>query len=291
LLSRVVRPFLLRRVKSDPAIAPELPAKTELDQVVPLTAEQTTLYEAVVRQTLADIAQSEGMQRRGLVFKLMTALKQICNHPAQFLHETGPLPRRSGKLAALDELLDIIVSADESVLVFTQYVEMGSLIVAHLADRGIATAFLHGGTPARQRERLVEEFQAGVVPVFVLSLKAGGVGLNLTRATHVIHYDRWWNPAVEDQATDRAYRIGQDRPVTVHRLVAEGTVEDKIAALLTDKRLLADSVVGTGEAWLAELSDRELADLVALSTQSTTAEEAAEEAAEDPAEEPAQDAS
>jgi SNF2 family DNA or RNA helicase len=277
-LSRVVRPFLLRRVKSDPTIAPELPAKTELDQVVPLTAEQTTLYEAVVRQTLADIAESEGIQRRGLVFKLMTGLKQICNHPAQFLHENGPLPRRSGKLAALDELVDIIVASDESALVFTQYVEMGSLIVAHLAERGIPVAFLHGGTPSRRREQLVEEFQAGAVPVFVLSLKAGGVGLNLTRATHVIHYDRWWNPAVEDQATDRAYRIGQDQPVTVHRLVAEGTVEDKIAALLADKRHLADSVIGTGEAWLGELSDSELADLVTLGAQSATADEAAEDA-------------
>jgi superfamily II DNA or RNA helicase len=277
-LSRVVRPFLLRRVKSDPAIAPELPAKTELDQVVPLTAEQTTLYEAVVRQTLADIAQSEGMQRRGLVFKLMTGLKQICNHPAQFLHETGPLPRRSGKLAALDELLDIILASDESALVFTQYVEMGSLIVAHLADRGVPAAFLHGGTSAKRREQLVEEFQAGAVPVFVLSLKAGGVGLNLTRATHVIHYDRWWNPAVEDQATDRAYRIGQDRPVTVHRLVTEGTVEDKVAAMLADKRRLADAVVGTGEAWLAEMSDSDLADLVSLATPLTTPDEAAEDA-------------
>jgi hypothetical protein len=269
LLSRVVRPFLLRRVKSDPTIAPELPAKTELDQVVPLTAEQTTLYEAVVRETLTTISASEGIERRGLIFKLMTSLKQICNHPAQFLHETGPLPRRSGKLTALDELLDIILSSNESVLVFTQYVEMGSLIVAHLAARGIDAAFLHGATSARKREELVESFQAGDVPVFVLSLKAGGVGLNLTRATHVIHYDRWWNPAVEDQATDRAYRIGQDRPVTVHRLVAEGTVEDKIAAMLTDKRYLADAVVGTGEAWIGELSDRDLAELVSLSAVAT----------------------
>jgi SNF2 family DNA or RNA helicase len=155
---------------------------------------------------------------------------------------------------------------------------MGSLIVAHLADRGVPAAFLHGGTSAKRREQLVEEFQAGAVPVFVLSLKAGGVGLNLTRATHVIHYDRWWNPAVEDQATDRAYRIGQDRPVTVHRLVTEGTVEDKVAAMLADKRRLADAVVGTGEAWLAEMSDSDLADLVSLATPLTTPDEAAEDA-------------
>jgi superfamily II DNA or RNA helicase len=263
-LARLVRPFLLRRVKSDPTIAPELPAKTELDQVVPLTAEQTTLYEAVVRNTLADIAAKTGIERRGLVFKLMTSLKQICNHPAQFLHESGPLPARSGKLAALDELLDIIGASDESVLVFTQYVEMGRLIVAHLADRGVGSLFLHGSTTATARERMVAEFQDGAAPVFVLSLKAGGVGLNLTRATHVIHYDRWWNPAVEDQATDRAYRIGQGRAVTVHRLVAEGTVEDKIATLLVSKRDLADVIVGSGEGWIADLSDGELADLVQL---------------------------
>jgi superfamily II DNA or RNA helicase len=263
-LARLVRPFLLRRVKSDPTIAPELPAKTELDQVVPLTAEQTTLYEAVVRNTLADIASKTGIERRGLVFKLITSLKQICNHPAQFLHESGPLPARSGKLAALDELLDIILASDESVLVFTQYVELGRLLVAHLTNRGIGSLFLHGSTTAKARERMVADFQAGAAPVFVLSLKAGGVGLNLTRATHVIHYDRWWNPAVEDQATDRAYRIGQGRAVTVHRLVTEGTVEDKIAVLLAGKRDLAEAIVGAGEGWIADLSDADLADLVQL---------------------------
>jgi superfamily II DNA or RNA helicase len=263
-LARVVRPFLLRRRKSDPRIAPELPAKTETDRVVPLTAEQATLYEAVVRETLAKIASSEGIERRGLVLGLLTALKQICNHPAQYLHEAAPLPGRSGKLAALDELLDVILDEGEATLVFSQYVEMCGLIRAHLAQRGVPTLFLHGRVPARRREELVAGFQEGGAPVFLLSLKAGGVGLNLTRATHVVHYDRWWNPAVEDQATDRAYRIGQDRPVQVHRLVTEGTLEDRIAALLASKRGLAEAVVGAGESWITELSDAELAELVSL---------------------------
>jgi SNF2 family DNA or RNA helicase len=263
-LARVVRPFLLRRRKSDPRIAPELPAKTETDRVVPLTAEQATLYEAVVRETLAKITASEGIERRGLVLGLLTALKQICNHPAQYLHEAAPLPGRSGKLAALDELLDVILDEGEAALVFSQYVEMCRLIRAHLADRGVPSLFLHGGVPARRREELVARFQDGGAPLFLLSLKAGGVGLNLTRATHVVHYDRWWNPAVEDQATDRAYRIGQDRPVQVHRLVTEGTLEDRIAALLESKRGLAEAVVGAGEAWITELSNAELVELVSL---------------------------
>jgi SNF2 family DNA or RNA helicase len=263
-LAGVVRPFLLRRRKSDPGIAPELPPKTERDLVVPLTVEQVTLYEAAVRESLAAIGEANGITRRGLVLRLLTMLKQITNHPAQFLGQDGPLEGRSGKLDALDELLDVIVAEDDSVLVFTQYVQMGKLIDRHLADRGIATRFLHGRVPAARREAMVDEFQAGRAPVMLLSLKAGGTGLNLTRATHVVHYDRWWNPAVEDQATDRAYRIGQDRAVQVHRLVTEGTIEDRVAQLLATKRELAESVIGTGEAWIGELSDDELTDLVSL---------------------------
>ncbi|TCO32917.1 SNF2 family DNA or RNA helicase [Kribbella steppae] len=265
-LARVTRPFLLRRKKSDPGIAPELPQKTEHDVVVPLTVEQATLYQAVAKETLAKIESAEGIARRGLVLSLLTQLKQVCNHPAQFLHEPGPLERRSGKLAALDELLDVILAEGESVLIFSQYVEMCRLIEAHLAARRIKTLFLHGGIGVRKREQLVAEFQAGEAQVFLLSLKAGGVGLTLTRATHVVHYDRWWNPAVEDQATDRAYRIGQDRPVQVHRLVTENTLEDRISTVIASKRDLADAVVGSGEAWLSELSDSELTELVELST-------------------------
>ncbi|MFE9446402.1 DEAD/DEAH box helicase [Streptomyces sp. NPDC006602] len=264
-LTRLTRPFLLRRRKSDPGIAPELPAKTETDHPVTLTREQAALYEAQVRETMAFIEKSDGIARRGLVLKLLTALKQICNHPAHYLRETGPLPRRSGKLELLDELLDTVVAEDEGALVFTQYTQMGKLLERHFADRGVRARYLHGATPVPRREEMVAAFQEGEFPVFLLSLKAAGTGLNLTRATHVIHYDRWWNPAVEDQATDRAYRIGQDRPVQVHRLTTQGTVEDKVAGLLGAKRALADQVIASGEAALTELSDTDLAELVALS--------------------------
>ncbi len=260
----LIRPFLLRRKKTDPGIAPELPPKTETDLFVPLTAEQVTLYEAVVRETMEAIAAKQGIERAGLVFKLLTALKQICNHPAQYLKQAGPFVGRSGKLAAFDELTDLILPGGEAMLVFTQYTQMATLLQRHLDERGIGSVFLHGGVPVRRREEMVASFQAGQVPVFLLSLKAGGTGLTLTRATHVLHYDRWWNPAVEDQATDRAYRIGQDRPVQVHRLIAEGTLEDRIAALLETKRELADAVIGSGEGWIAELSDADLAELVGL---------------------------
>jgi len=269
-LSRLVRPFLLRRRKSDPGIAPELPPKTETDQPVALTREQAGLYEAVVRETMARIQESAGMQRRGLVLKLLTALKQVCNHPAQYLGESDtPLAGRSGKLELLDELVDTIRAEDGGLLVFTQYVAMARLLERHLAERGVPTQFLHGGTPVRRRDELVARFQESPAdvapPVFLLSLKAAGTGLNLTRADHVVHYDRWWNPAVEAQATDRAHRIGQERPVQVHRLIAEGTLEDRIAELLASKKELADAVLGrTDGAELTELTDTELAELVEL---------------------------
>ncbi|CAM5255664.1 DEAD/DEAH box helicase OS=Streptomyces alboniger OX=132473 GN=CP975_02490 PE=4 SV=1 [Streptomyces alboniger] len=264
-LGQLVRPFLLRRRKADPGIAPELPPKTETDRAVSLSQEQTGLYEAVVRETLAEISGADGFTRRGLIVKLLTALKQICNHPAQYLKEDDPrIAGRSGKLELLDELLDTILAEEAGVLVFTQYVQMARLIERHLADRGVPSQFLHGGTPVMQREAMVQRFQDGEVPVFLLSLKAAGTGLNLTRAEHVVHYDRWWNPAVEAQATDRAYRIGQTQPVQVHRLIAEGTIEDRIAEMLLRKRELADAVLGAGEAALTELTDAELSDLVEL---------------------------
>ncbi|MFE5716763.1 DEAD/DEAH box helicase, partial [Streptomyces sp. NPDC056501] len=267
-LGALVRPFLLRRRKSDPGIAPELPPKTETDRTVSLTPEQAGLYEAVVRETLEAIAAADGMARRGLVVKLLTGLKQICNHPAQYLKEDRPrIEGRSGKLELLDELLDTILAEGASTLVFTQYVGMARILETHLAARGVRTQFLHGGTPVAEREAMVARFQDGDVPVFLLSLKAAGTGLNLTRAEHVVHYDRWWNPAVEAQATDRAYRIGQDRPVQVHRLIAEGTIEDRIAAMLDRKREMADAVLGTGgdtPQELTELTDAELAELVRL---------------------------
>ncbi|WP_405621096.1 SNF2-related protein [Streptomyces sp. NBC_00076] len=269
-LARLVRPFLLRRKKSDPGIVPELPPKTETDHPVPLTREQAALYEAVVRESLLAIETAQGIARRGMVLKLLGALKQICDHPALYLKEDVPptagdrLAARSGKLALLDELLDTLLAEDGSALVFTQYVGMARLISSHLAARAVPVDLLHGGTPVPERERMVDRFQSGATPVLVLSLKAAGTGLNLTRAGHVVHFDRWWNPAVEEQATDRAYRIGQTQPVQVHRLITEGTVEDRIAEMLEAKRALADAILGSGESALTELTDRELTDLVSL---------------------------
>ncbi len=265
MLSKLVRPFLLRRRKSDPGIAPELPPKTVTDQPVELTPEQVKLYERAVKENMFEIRTSDGINRRGLVLKLLTSLKQICNHPAQFLKEEHPkLDERSGKLELLDELLDTILTEDGAVLIFTQYVAMAKLLKSHLDAREIANQLLHGGTPVKQREKMVDRFQSGESSVFLLSLKAAGTGLNLTRADHVIHYDRWWNPAVEEQATDRAHRIGQTSAVQVHRLLAEGTIEDRIASIHETKRELADAIVSAGESALTELSNEDLTELVSL---------------------------
>lgn len=270
-LGRLISPFLLRRRKSDPGIAPELPDKVHAQQIVQLTREQAALYEAAVRETLAAVRASTGIARRGLVVKLLTALRQICNHPAHYLKETfdqapdpGAFAARSAKLTALDELLDQISAFGESVLIFTSYVEMGRLLHSHLTARGRRPAFLHGGTPVRTRQRLVDDFQSGDTRALILSVKAAGVGLNLTRATHVVHFDMQWNPAIEDQATDRAHRIGQHRQVSVHQLITEATLEDHIAALLEHKRGLSDAVLTGGETALADLDDHELAQLVTL---------------------------
>ena len=268
----LIGPFLLRRRKSDPGIAPELPDKTETDHLLGLTREQVVLYESFVRDTMERIRRADEDTRRGLVLKLLTGLKQICNHPAHFLKQSGGrLSGRSEKLDLLDELLATALAEGSSVLVFTQYVAMARLIEDHLSRIGVPHQFLHGGTPVRQRDAMVASFQAGPdaggVPVFLLSLKAGGTGLNLTRADHVVHVDRWWNPAVEDQATDRAHRIGQTRPVQVHRMITQGTVEERVAELLRRKRSLADAVLGRGEAALTELSNDELLDLVSLRRQ------------------------
>jgi SNF2 family DNA or RNA helicase len=265
--AQLVEPFLLRRRKSDPGIAPELPAKTETDHVVGLTREQVVLYEALVRESMERIEQADEATRRGLVLALLTGLKQICNHPAHYLRQAGGrLTGRSEKLDLCDELLGTILSESGSVLVFTQYVAMARLLERHFAAASVPTLFLHGGTPIHLREQTVRDFQEGAAPVFLLSLKAGGTGLNLTRADHVIHFDRWWNPAVEDQATDRAHRIGQTRAVQVHRLLTEGTIEHRIGQLLQRKRSLAESVLGAGEVALTELSNEELRDLVTLRT-------------------------
>lgn len=266
----LIGPFLLRRRKSDPGIAPELPPKTETEHLLGLTREQVVLYEAFVKETMARIEDAPEDVRRGLVLALLTGLKQICNHPAQFLKQSGAvrLAGRSEKFELLEELVATVLAEGGGVLVFTQYVALGHLIQQHLTSVGIEHQFLHGGTSVAEREAMVRRFQDTPddrrPPVFLLSLKAGGTGLNLTRADHVIHVDRWWNPAVEDQATDRVYRIGQTRPVQVHKMVTTGTIEERVAALLTRKRALADAVLARGEAALTELSNEDLRDLVTL---------------------------
>ncbi len=267
-LRRVVSPFILRRLKSDPAILQDLPPKNEMKVICTLTREQATLYKAAVDEELRRIEQSNGIERRGRVLALLMYTKQICNHPAQYLGEAGPLPKRSGKLSRATEMLEEVLAAGDKALVFTQFREMGDRLLAHFeASLGCEVSFLHGGTPKKARDTMVRRFQEEPhgPRILVLSVKAGGTGLNLTAAAHVFHYDRWWNPAVEDQATDRAYRIGQKRAVQVHKLVCAGTVEDKIDRLLVQKRELASKVVGSGEQWITELGSSQLRELFALS--------------------------
>jgi hypothetical protein len=267
-LRRLTQPLILRRVKTDRTIISDLPEKLEMDVICNLTREQATLYQATVADMLGRIEGSEGIERRGLVLATMTRLKQVCNHPAHLLRDGSHLAGRSGKLARLEEILEEVLAAGERALMFTQYAEFGGMLRAHLAARfGREVAYLHGGLPARQRDRLVARFQsksADAPALFVLSLKAAGTGLNLTAANHVVHVDRWWNPAVEDQATDRAFRIGQRRDVQVRKLVCAGTVEEKIAAMIRDKRGLAGKVMATGEQWLTELSTTQLRSLFNL---------------------------
>ena len=276
-LRRLTQPFILRRLKTDPTVIQDLPEKQETKVYCHLSAEQATLYQAVVEEALQNIATAEttgeDMSRRGMVLSMLMKLKQVCNHPAQFLHQAGADyavtddETRSGKLARLAQMLEEITAENDRALIFTQFAEMGHLLRHFLQARlGIPTQFLHGGTPPKQRDRLVQRFQEDPhgPPVFILSLKAGGTGLNLTRANHVFHFDRWWNPAVEDQATDRAFRIGQQRNVLVHKFVCVGTLEEQIDAMIAQKKALAESVVGGGENWLTELSTADLRQLVTL---------------------------
>ncbi len=270
-LHRLVSPFLLRRLKSDPDISKDLPEKLELKSYCPLTETQAALYQGVVDEMLGVIGERSGMARRGLVLSSLTKLKQICNHPQLFRKEEGRGQRneQSGKMEVMFEVLDNIAELGESALIFTQYVAMGELLVSRLTKRyGSAPLFLHGGIPKRERDEMVHAFQEGEGPAFfVLSLKAGGVGLNLTRANHVIHYDRWWNPAVENQATDRAFRIGQNKNVHVHKLICQGTLEERIDELIERKKNLSEQVVGSGETWLTEMSNHELKELIELQGQ------------------------
>jgi SNF2-related domain/SNF2 Helicase protein/Helicase conserved C-terminal domain len=267
-LRRLTGPFVLRRVKTDKTIISDLPEKLEMEVLCNLTGEQASLYQAVVADMMKRIEASEGIERRGLVLATMTKLKQVCNHPAHLLRDNSRLAGRSGKLARLEEIIEELLDVGEKALLFTQYAEFGGMLRSHLSARfGREVAFLHGGVAKPLRDAMVERFQSAdpsSPPLFVLSLKAGGTGLTLTAANHVVHVDRWWNPAVEDQATDRAFRIGQRRNVQVRKFVCAGTVEEKIAAMIRDKRGLAAKIVGTSENWITELSTSDLRDLFAL---------------------------
>ena len=266
-LRRLTAPFILRRLKTDKSIIDDLPEKLETKVYCQLTREQATLYAALLKELDEGLKSAEGIQRKGLILATLTKLKQVCNHPVNFLKDGSPLEGRSGKLTRLVEMLEEIATTAERVLVFTQFTEMGELLKNYLQEIfGREVLFLHGGTPREARVRMVERFQneAEGPRVFLLSLKAGGTGLNLTAATHVFHFDRWWNPAVEDQATDRAFRIGQKRNVQVHKFVCAGTVEEKIDELIERKQLVSKHVVTVGENWLTEMNDEQLRDLFAL---------------------------
>ncbi|WP_327093123.1 DEAD/DEAH box helicase [Nonomuraea sp. NBC_01738] len=268
LLKRATGPFVLRRLKTDRSVITDLPDKLEVKEWCPLTAEQASLYRAVVDDMMGRIDDSEGIERRGLVLAAMAKLKQVCNHPAHLLKDGSRLAGRSGKLARLEELAGEIVAEGEKALVFTQYAEFGAMLQPYLAQRlDRPVLWLHGGLTKKARDRLVERFQHDGEPMlFLLSLKAAGVGLNLTAANHVIHVDRWWNPAVEDQATDRAFRIGQRKNVQVRKLICAGTLEERVDAMIERKKALAERVVGSGEDWLTDLSSAELREVFTLGT-------------------------
>lgn len=265
-LKGIAGPFVLRRLKTDKSIISDLPDKLEMKVYCNLTREQASLYAAVVKDAEDSLKSSEGIQRKGIVLATLSKLKQVCNHPAQFLKDHSAVGGRSGKLARLTEMLEEALAAGDRALVFTQFAEMGDLLQHHLENTfGREVLFLHGGVSKKKRDEMVERFSAkGGPSIFLLSLKAGGTGLNLVGANHVFHFDRWWNPAVENQATDRAFRIGQTRNVQVHKFVCAGTLEDKIDAMIETKKQVAGWVVGAGEGWLTELSNMELKELFAL---------------------------
>lgn len=266
-LKRLTGPFILRRLKTDKNIIFDLPEKVEMKVFCHLTKEQASLYEAVVNETMGKIEESKGMERRGLVLSTVMKLKQVCNHPAQFLGDNSKIPGRSGKLERLTEMIEEMMEVGDRVLIFSQFAEMGAILKRYFEETfGCEVLFLHGAVEKKRRDWMVERFQSERDSpfLFILSLKAGGTGLNLTRANQVIHFDRWWNPAVENQATDRTFRIGQRRNVMVHKFICVGTLEEKIDEMIEKKKEIADRVVGTGEAWLTELSTDELKNLFTL---------------------------
>jgi SNF2 family DNA or RNA helicase len=267
-LKKLVEPFILRRVKTDKRIIDDLPDKIEQRMYCTLSSEQASLYEAVVKDVTEQLNEAEGIQRKGLILSTLLKLKQICNHPAQFLQDGSAFTtERSHKLQRLGEMIEEVVDSGESALIFTQFTEIGGELERYLAhNQHYNTYYLHGGTSVARRDRMIAEFQDPETEpsVFLLSLRAGGVGLNLTKANHVFHFDRWWNPAVEDQATDRAFRIGQRKNVFVHKFVAMGTLEERIDAMIEDKKRLSSLVVGADESWLTELDNDTFKELIAL---------------------------
>jgi len=269
-LRRITGPFMLRRLKTDRSVIADLPEKMEMNVYCPLTREQASLYAAVLKDLEDRLDTVDGIRRKGLILATLTRLKQVCNHPAHLLKDGSAIADRSGKLARLAEMLDEVISSGERALVFTQFVEMGEILQRHLAGTlGDEVPFLHGGVPKKRRDAMVERFQEGGSGVFIVSLKAGGTGLNLTAASHVFHFDRWWNPAVENQATDRVFRIGQRRDVQVHKMICTGTVEERIDEIINRKKGVSDRVVGTGEGWLTKLSNREIREVLSLSRRET----------------------
>lgn len=272
-LKSLTAPFILRRMKTDKSIISDLPDKIEMKEYCLLTKEQASLYKAVVNDLQEKIENAEGIDRRGLVLALLLKLKQVCNHPAQFLGDNSALERRSGKVLRLTELLQDIREAGEKTLLFTQFTQMGTMLQRYLQELfGEEVLFLHGGISKKKRDEMVETFQkssSNSPSIFILSLKAGGTGLNLTSANHVVHYDRWWNPAVENQATDRAFRIGQHKNVEVHKFITTGTLEERIDEMIEKKTAVAGQVLGTGEQWLTELSNNDLRNLIMLSQDAT----------------------
>jgi superfamily II DNA or RNA helicase len=286
-LRRLVRPFVLRRLKTDPTVITDLPPCVVTKEYATLTAEQAALYERTVNSMLNQVSRAEGIQRRGLVLATLVKLKQICNHPVQvdkkgYAFESAArsreisgaereslalLSRRSGKATRLMSMMEEVLAAGHCALLFTQFRRMGHLLAAMIRhDLDAEVQFLHGGTPPKKRQQMIDRFQDpdGGVPIFILSLKAGGIGVNLTAANHVFHYDRWWNPAVENQATDRAFRIGQTRTVHVHKFVCQGTLEERIDQMIEQKTELARNIIGAGEDWLADLTTGELRELLTL---------------------------
>ncbi len=266
-LQQMTSPFILRRLKTDSSIISDLPEKLEMKVYCSLTSEQGQLYEELVSEAEERIQNAEGIERHGVILAVLSKLKQVCNHPAHFLGDGSELRGRSGKLTRLTEMIEEILAAGERSVLFTQFVKMGTLLREHLQNElGREVLFLHGQTPKNKRDSMVARFQSegDAPPIFVLSLKAGGTGLNLTAANHVFHFDRWWNPAVENQATDRAFRIGQTRNVQVHKFVCAGTLEERIDSMIERKRSIADDIVGSGEKWITELSDDEIHHMLAL---------------------------